>query len=242
MRKNLLALIALSILLTGAVVTTSYANEAPVPPKQDWSFKKFPPKWDVKEIFRGYQVATQVCLSCHSFKYISHRDMMKLGFSEEQATKLADDMGMKLNDKLISALSPEAAQSTFGKQPPDLSVMALARHHGVDYIDALLTGYGEAPKDFHVPEGKHFNHYFPGHVVAMPPPLTTDGQVTYVDGTKATVPQMAHDVAAFIAWTSQPEKITREHLGVYVLLYLLIFATLSFLLMKHIWADVKKKK
>jgi ubiquinol-cytochrome c reductase cytochrome c1 subunit len=28
----------------------------------------------------------------------------------------------------------------------------------------------------------------------MPPPLTSDGQVNYADGTKATVPQMAKDV------------------------------------------------
>ena len=35
--------------------------------------------------------------------------------------------------------------------------------------------------------------YFPGHQIAMPPPLNPD-QVTFADKTPATVAQMAHDV------------------------------------------------
>ena len=34
-----------------------------------------------------------------------------------------------------------------------------------------------------------------GHWIGMPPPLA-DGQVTFDDGTKATIPQMAQDVSA----------------------------------------------
>lgn len=51
----------------------------------------------------------------------------------------------------------------------------------------------------------HFNPYFANLNLAMPAPLTTDGQVTYADGNpKPTVDQMAKDVSAFLTWTAEP--------------------------------------
>ena len=50
----------------------------------------------------------------------------------------------------------------------------------------------------------------------MPPPLTTDGQVTYADGTKPTVDQMAKDVAAFLVWTAEPNLESRHAAGLAV--------------------------
>ncbi len=45
------------------------------------------------------------------------------------------------------------------------------QEQGPDYIAALLKGYVDAPKDFKLPQGSNYNTYFPGHVIAMPPPL-----------------------------------------------------------------------
>ena len=36
----------------------------------------------------------------------------------------------------------------------------------------MLTGYEEPPADVEVPDGGHYNAYFPGHLIAMPPPLS----------------------------------------------------------------------
>ena len=236
---TLLVLVAVTIIApTGALA----AGEAPIPPEQDWSFDGVNAEWDVEQIFRGYRVATQVCLACHSFKYIKHRDLMKLGFSEDQVRKLAEEMDMDtIDEKLISALTDENAKQLYGGPVPDLSLMNLARPHGADYTYALLAGYEEAPEGFDVPQGGYYNKYMPGHVIAMPPPLTFDGQVEYPEGgPDATVEQMARDVTAFIEWTSEPVKVERKNLGMYVLIYLLIFTILSYLLMKAIWRDVKK--
>src|SRR5207253_1443353 len=84
--------------------------------------------------------------------------------------------------------------------PPDLSVIAKARsyergfpwfiidaftqyqEHGVDYIAALLTGYDfNPPADVKLAPGTMYNKYFPGHAIAMPPPLS-DKRVDYTDG------------------------------------------------------------
>ena len=75
----------------------------------------------------------------------------------------------------------------------------------------------------------------------MPPPLAIDGQVTYADGTNATIPQMATDVAAFLTWTAEPSLVTRKQTGWFVIGFLLFATTLAFLSYKQIWAGMKPK-
>jgi ubiquinol-cytochrome c reductase cytochrome c1 subunit len=73
----------------------------------------------------------------------------------------------------------------------------------------------------------------------MPPPLVADGQVTYADGTKATVDQMATDVAAFLVWTAEPKLENRHRTGIAVVIFLLIATVLAYLSYRNIWADKK---
>src|SRR5581483_949635 len=99
-----------------------------------------------------------------------------------------------------------------GAAPPDLSLITKARSYkrgfpmfvidvitqyqeqGPDYVAAVLQGYQDkAPDGFTLPEGSYYNTYFPGHAIKMPKPLS-DGQVTYDDGSPATVAQYAKDV------------------------------------------------
>jgi ubiquinol-cytochrome c reductase cytochrome c1 subunit len=126
--------------------------------------------------------------------------------------------------------------------------MAKARHDGSNYIYDLLTGYGEpdpakaAKVGFETPTGLYFNKHFPNVNIAMPPPLSIDGQVTYADGTNATIPQMSKDVAAFLTWTAEPSLIERKQTGWFVLGFLVFATALAFLSYKQIWAGVKPKK
>lgn len=157
-----------------------------------------------------------------------------------------------------------AAAANGGKAPPDFSVLAKARTYergfpwfvldalpftgyaeqGVDYIHALLVGYEEAPKGFEVPEGAHYNKYYPqGQVIAMPNPIS-DGQVSYPKGDDGqpvvpeTVDQYAKDVAAFMAWAAEPHMMARKALGLRVILFLIILAGLLYYVKKRVWADV----
>jgi ubiquinol-cytochrome c reductase cytochrome c1 subunit len=238
MLKHLLLITLLAFGLTAA-----HAEEQEIAP-QKWSFTGLHGKWDKDEIYRGYTVATQVCLACHSFKYVSHRDLMRVGFTESEVQTLAKALNMDIDAKIISAQDDKTAEETFGKVPPDLSLMAKAREGLTDYIYAVLTGYSEDPELIKhdlpggLPPNAHFNKAFPGHAIAMPSPLSGDDMVTYHDGTKATVPQMAHDVATFLAWTAEPERIERQQLGLFVLLYLVIFTALAYLTKRVIWKDI----
>ena len=73
----------------------------------------------------------------------------------------------------------------------------------------------------------------------MPPPLTSDGQVSYKDGTKASVDQMAQDVSAFLVWTAEPKLEKRHQTGWAVLGFLLFATTLAYMAYRNVWADKK---
>ena len=74
----------------------------------------------------------------------------------------------------------------------------------------------------------------------MPPPLTSEGQVTYADGTKSTVDQMAKDVSAFLAWSAEPNLESRHAAGLAVSVFLLLATILGYLAYQQIWHDAKR--
>ncbi len=153
----------------------------------------------------------------------------------------------------------EAARAAFGGAlPPDLSLITKARSGwegtlatlyttkifkgsgGPQYVYSVLTGFQEPPAGTPPgPEGKQYDPYFAaGPWISMPPPLS-DGQVTYGDGTKATVDQMARDVSAFLAWAAEPKMEARKRMGFEVLIYLAVLTVLLYLTKKAIWAKVE---
>lgn len=118
----------------------------------------------------------------------------------------------KLSDYLPSPYPNEQAAraANQGALPPDLSLIVKGRHGGCNYIFSLLTGYpDEPPAGAKVPEGLHFNPYFPGTGIAMARVLY-DGLVEYDDGTPATTSQMAKDVTEFLNWAAEPEMDDRK--------------------------------
>jgi len=144
-----------------------------------------------------------------------------------------------------------------GVLPPDMSVIAKARTYergfpwfvldmftqyqeqGPDYIAALLQGYRDKPADFTMPsETMHYNMYFPGHAIGMPPALSND-RVTYDDGAPQTVEQYAKDVSAFLMWVAEPHLVARKRLGFQVIIFLLVFAGLLYFTKKKVWHEVE---
>jgi ubiquinol-cytochrome c reductase cytochrome c1 subunit len=112
-----------------------------------------------------------------------------------------------------------------------------ARVGGPDYVYGLLTGYAQPPAEVKLMEGMNYNLYFPGRQIAMASPLNADG-ITYQDGTKATVEQMARDVTTFLTWASEPTLEIRKQTGVKVMLFLLIFAGILYAAKRKVWAAV----
>ncbi|MFC4352441.1 cytochrome c1 [Fodinicurvata halophila] len=252
MKKLALSITAAVGLLFSA--STASAAEGVAIPEQDWSFSGFFGTYDREALQRGFQVYEQVCSSCHSLRLVAFRNLSELGYNDAEIRAIAadytvedgpnDEGNMYERDAEASDKFPppfpneEAARAANGgAYPPDLSLMAKARAGGPDYLYALLTGYEEAPEDVEMMQGMYYNEYFPGHQIAMAPPLS-EGIVEYADGTEATVSQMSADVSEFLMWTAEPKLEDRKQMGIKVILFLLVFTGLIYAAKRKLWANL----
>lgn len=195
-------------------------------PPGGWSFEGPFGKYDRNALQRGLKVYREVCSNCHGMKLVAFRNLGQPGgpFFDEKAPNPNDNpIGKAIAaDYKVPGIDPETGDPTQnpaktsdvfrspfpnetaaragngGALPPDLSVMAKARHGGASYIYSLLTGYRDAPEKLTVNPGQHYNIYFagdtgsqwagdprkkpPGGFLAMNPPLPKDGIVTFDDG------------------------------------------------------------
>jgi len=228
--------------------------------------------WDRQQLQRGYQVYKEVCSACHSLEQVAFRNLAELGYSEaevkaEAASWQVPGIDQNTGEPVLRPGTPTdqfpspypnsiaAAAANNNAIPPDLSLMTKARHHGPQYVYSLLTGYRdpntfgvdgkslrEEFPDFTTPAGLYFNPYFPNLNIAMAPPIAADGQVTYADGTEATIDQMSQDVSAFLIWTAEPTLIKRKQTAWPVLGFLIFATILAWLAKKQVWAPVKPAK
>ncbi|MBV8970714.1 MAG: cytochrome c1 [Sphingomonadaceae bacterium] len=215
--------------------------------------------FDRAQLQRGFAVYKGICSACHAIHRVAFRDLADIGFTAPQIKALAKEYDIpSIDDKtgepstrkglpsdkfpLIypNEIAARAAQN--GALPPDLSLITKAREGGANYVHSLITGYRDAPKDWQVPDGLYYNPYFRSLNVAMPPPLSGDGQIEYADGTKATKDQMARDVATFLTWTAEPKLEARRSTGVAAVLFLAALSVLAYLSYVRVWADIKHPK
>jgi len=267
------------VLLISLVVNLVGYFQSPPEPTAEHEFHRHPRevqfasdgprgRFDKQQLQRGFQIYKEVCSGCHSLTHVAFRDLHQLGYNEAEVKAIANqwqtevpsvnpETGEPATRKAIPAdhfPSPYANETAAraannNALPPDLSLMAKARHGGSAYIYSLLTGYQNQPaellKEFpasKTPAGLHYNPYFANLNIAMPPPLTSEGQVTYAPGNpKPTVDQMAKDVAAFLMWTAEPNLQGRHKAGWPVLLFLIVATVLAYLSYQNIWAEAKRK-
>jgi ubiquinol-cytochrome c reductase cytochrome c1 subunit len=234
----------------GHIEDVSFAHEGPF-----GAFDQF-------QLQRGLQVYTEVCSACHGLKYVPLRTLSDAGgpgIPEDQVRAYAKQFTVtdKETGEDREGLPTDNFPANTSAGAPDLSLMAKARagFHGPygtgmnqlfrgmggpEYIHAILTGYtGEEKEEF----GSYFyeNHAFSTGWIAMAPPLSDD-QVTYADGTKATVDQMAMDVASFLMWAAEPKLMDRKNAGFVSVIFLAVLSTLLYLTNKRVWAGVKGRK
>ncbi|HZW14760.1 MAG TPA: cytochrome c1, partial [Brevundimonas sp.] len=236
--------------------------------------------FDQGQLQRGYKVYREVCASCHGMDLMYFRTLAEPGgpfydahqvnpaenrfvkvlAAEVQVPDIDSETGEAIMRDAVPAdrfpnpypNATAAAAGNGGAAPPDLSVMAKARHDGANYIYSLLSGYRAAPAGLEIRPGQYYNPYMagdltpfvaegahvpPGGFIAMPPPLA-DGQVTYDDGSAETVDQYSRDVAAFIAWASDPKQVQRKQTGMGVLIFLILFAGVTYVSYRRIWKGV----
>jgi ubiquinol-cytochrome c reductase cytochrome c1 subunit len=208
---------------------------------------------DLKSAQRGLQIYKEVCSACHGLYELSYRNLAALGYNDEEIKAFAaaytvpdvkDDGSpgerpAKGSDKFVRPFPNEKAAraANNGGYPPDLALIVKARKGGANYVYSIMQGYQDPPPDVKISDTAYYNIYFPGHQIAMPPPLQ-DGSVTFADGTKNDLAQEAHDVATFLEWASNPELAERKQMGINVLIFLVILSVVLYVAKRRIWKDV----
>jgi len=210
---------------------------------------------DVQSLERGARNFMNYCSGCHSLTYLRYNRMaedLKIPQSE-LAAKLMFTSD-KPFDGINSAMPAEAA-NWFGKQPPDLSL--IARERGADYVYSFLKGFYV---DNTRPWGVN-NLYLPN--VGMPdvlayeqglqkplfknePDDSGNARMVLVGVdmmTPGALPPQEYDgfvrdIANFLDYAGEPVKAKRQWLGIFVMLFLLVGFVLTYLLKKEYWKDV----
>jgi ubiquinol-cytochrome c reductase cytochrome c1 subunit len=223
-------------------------------------------RYDRRQLQRGFQIYKEVCSSCHSLNFVAFRNLEEIGYNEAEVKAIAADPKWQVPDidpktgeaTTRKALPADHFPSPYPNEtaarsannnalPPDLSLITKAREGGPAYVYSLLTGYTDPatyrnedgqplPADSRPGKNLHFNPYFANLNIAMPPPLTTDGQVTYAaDNPPSTRDQMAKDIAAFLTWTAEPRLENRRAAGMATLIFLILATGLAYFAYQNVW-------
>jgi ubiquinol-cytochrome c reductase cytochrome c1 subunit len=210
---------------------------------------------NIESLQRGARNFMNYCSGCHSLKYVRYNRLAAdLKIPESELAGNLMFTSTKAFDTINSAM-PKDAEGWFGKQPPDLSLMA--RERGVDYIYSFLKGFYV---DKTRPWGVN-NLVLPGaampHVLAEKQGLQKPVFKNEPDdrgsarmvlvGVEAMTPGalkpeeydlFVRDTANFLDYAGEPVKAKRQSMGVFVMLFLLVFFVFAYLLKKEYWKDV----
>ena len=210
---------------------------------------------------RGANNFMAYCSGCHSLKFVRYSRVAEdLKIPDDQRDKYLVRPGDKFTDYIRTSMPEKDAIEWFGKVPPDLSLVARSR--GSDWVFNFLTTFYADPASRqtgvnnlqlpgtamphvlaslqgvqnavwrnveHQGEGgafaaREFEKFEPGVVGAKTP---------------AEYDEFVRDTVNFLQYASDPTQLEREGLGIWVVLFLLMFTGIAYLLKKEYWKDVR---
>jgi ubiquinol-cytochrome c reductase cytochrome c1 subunit len=206
---------------------------------------------DQASLQRGARIFVNYCLSCHSAGYMRYNRMgQDLGISEELVKENLLFAADKVGDLMKAVMPAEDAKKWFGVAPPDLTLIARARKPA--WVYTYMRSFYRDDKS---PSGWN-NIVFPH--VAMPHVLYEwQGHQRAVFKTESGIPVFdkfeierpgamsmekydaaMRDLTHFLVYLGEPAKLERYRIGVFVILFLLVFLVFAYLLKKEYWKDI----
>jgi ubiquinol-cytochrome c reductase cytochrome c1 subunit len=175
----------------------------------------------------GAALFVNYCMGCHSLKYLRYERMGNdLGIPEDLLMQHMNFTSDRIGDPMLNAMDPKVAETWFGAAPPDLTLTARLRTP--DWLYSYLVNF--YPDDAR-PYGYN-NRVFDS--VGMPHVMAAMEQEL---GEEAFKSKMA-DLTNFLTYASEPMRLERERMGVYVLVFLFILFWPAYFLKKEYWKDV----
>ena len=205
---------------------------------------------------RGARNFVNYCLGCHSAEYMRYSQVADdLALTEDELRDNLMFTGTRIYDAMLTAMPAAQAREWFGNAPPDLSL--IARSRGVDYVYTFLKSfYGDPSQPTGVNNAVLANTVMPHVLVGLQgiqvPRYATemgkDGKPVRHLVLEPGAPgelgaeqfdSFVRDTVNFLEYVSEPAKSERRSLGVWVMLYLLMFLAFAYFLKKDYWKDVK---
>lgn len=211
---------------------------------------------DKASLQRGATNFMNYCVGCHSLKYMRYERMAKdLDISPEQLRKNLIPTGAKPTDYILSTFPKAEGEVWFGRSPPDLSL--ITRSKGSDYVYQFL-------KTFYVDETKPTKSNNLALDGAAMPAVLSDlegvkravfpaGGGVDAHGAKmlerfeqvspgALTPEQfdgfVRDTVNYMSYVGEPTQVEREGLGIWIVLFLLVFTWFAWLLKLEYWKEV----
>jgi len=198
---------------------------------------------------RGAQLFVNYCLSCHAASYMRYNRLAEdLDLGEELVMKNLVFSDAKIGDTMEVAMRPDDAVSWLGKVPPNLSL--IARSRGADWLYTyFLTFYRDETGAWNnlalpnasmphvlwqlqgIQEPVYGDH--DGHRVIESLRLAQPGLQT-----PAEYEETVRDLVTFLEYLGEPAEVKRKNVGIWVLLFLVLFALLAYALKVEYWRDV----
>jgi ubiquinol-cytochrome c reductase cytochrome c1 subunit len=221
----------------------------------DWqSWKANNQVWNTASLQRGATNFVNYCQGCHSLKYLRYSRMAEdLGIPNAQLVAALIPTDAKPTDYMLSSFPAADAEAWFGKTPPDLSLTARAK--GVDYIYRFLKGfYVDASRasgtnnlalegaampavlsDLEGVKAAVFGEHGAGHEGKF---VERFEQVAHGRMTPEEFDDFVRDTTNFLDYASEPAQLQRRALGIWVVLFLVVFTLFAWLLKREYWKDV----
>jgi ubiquinol-cytochrome c reductase cytochrome c1 subunit len=252
MKKLLLSLILSLGFIAGAQASTEGIQWDKAPNKIN----------DMASMQNGAKLFVNYCLNCHSAAYMRYNRLQDIGLTEKQIKENLLFTTDKVGETMKAAIDPKQAKEWFGANPPDLTVIARSRAgangSGADYLYTYLRSYyrddtkatgwnnlaypnvamphvlwelqGERKPVFNeIEEHGHKTQVFAGKWEQVKPGSMTPLQYDQAIG----------DLVGYMQWMGEPAQASRVRVGVWVLLFLLMFAVFAWRLNASYWKDVK---
>ncbi len=216
---------------------------------------------DLSSLQNGAKIFVNYCLNCHAAAYMRFNRLKDIGLTDKQIKDNLLFTTDKVGDTMKISMDAKQGKDWFGGNPPDLTVIARSRSGpggtGADYLytylrtyyrdDTKATGWNNLafpnvgmphvlwelqgqrrPVYKEVMQHGHATPVFAGWKQITP------GKMTAVEYDAAVA-----DLVNYLQWMSEPAQTTRVQIGVWVMLFLLIFMVIAWRLNASYWKDIR---
>jgi ubiquinol-cytochrome c reductase cytochrome c1 subunit len=216
---------------------------------------------DLSALQHGAKLFVNYCLNCHAASYMRFNRLTDIGLTTQDIKDNLLFTTDKVGDTMKVAMDPKQAKDWFGGTPPDLTVITRSRSGhggtGADYVYTYLRTYyrdeskatgwnnlafpnvgmpnvlwelqGQRKPIYDTIESHgHESHVFAGWQQVTPGKLSP-----------AEYDEAVADLVNYMQWMSEPAQNTRVRIGVWVMMFLLIFMFIAWRLNAAFWKEIR---